>query len=346
MKINQFSGVALAILCIFLMFSCHKKEKIATPELTKEQKEEIRKVEVSIARYDEALSSLDLQQLSKGIEALYGQFPENLIAKDSWKNPQMMQGLKAYLQDPVIKELYKECGKQYQDMSDIQTALKNALQIYLSHFPNDSIPLFYTLIPGLDFTTPSVFGYGNDVFICLDMYLGSSYKYYAQANMPRYIAARCERKYIPTDVFSKCLCYRHLPEKTLVSLLDNMIEEGKKLYFTQTMFPDTPEQDVIGYNPEKWEWAKKYQGQVWQYFIEKQLLYAKDETVVRRMIDEAPFTRDFGNESPGRIGCFIGWQIIKSYMANNKDVTLEQLMLNPNSQEILNKSYYKPVFNK
>ncbi|MBR4135473.1 MAG: hypothetical protein IKU03_03565 [Bacteroidales bacterium] len=346
MKINRLSVFVIGFSCLFLFFSCHKKATIATPELTKEEKEEIRNVEISIQRYENALSALDLKQLPAGIEQLYGQFPENLISKDCWKNQQMMQGLKAYLQDPVIKELYKECGKQYQDMSDVEEALKNALQIYLTHFPKDSIPHFYTLIPGLDFSTPSVFGVDNDVFICLDMYLGSNYKYYAQANMPRYIAAHCERKYIATDVFSKCLCYKHLPDKTLITLLDNMIEEGKKLYFTQTMFPKTTEQDIIGYSSEKFDWAKKYQGQVWQYFVEKQLLYSKDETVVRRMIDETPFTRDFGNESPGRIGAFLGWQIVKSYMANNKEVTLLDLMQNSNAQEILNQSYYKPNFNK
>lgn len=346
MKINHLQTIVLCLSLLGLCFSCHKKETVPTPELTKEQKEEIRNVEVPILRYEKALDSLDLKNLPSEIEKLYGRFPENLIAKDSWKNPQMIQGLKGYLQDPVIKELFKDCRKEYQDMSDIQNALTDAFKIYLKHFPNDSIPRLFTLIPGLDFSTPSVFGYDNDIFICLDMYLGSNYKYYAQANMPRYIAARCERKYIPTDVFSKCICYRHLPEKTLLTLLDNMIDEGKKLYFTQIMFPDTKEEDIIGYSPEKFEWAKKYQGQVWQFFIEKQLLYSKEENVKRRMIDEAPFTRDFGNSSPGRIGTFIGWQIVKSYMANNKDVTLESLMQNTHAQEILNKSLYKPSFNK
>ncbi|MCR4964690.1 MAG: hypothetical protein K6A41_03445 [Bacteroidales bacterium] len=345
MKISKLIPWFLCACILVTLNGCRKKEQVVTPELTKEEKEEIRNVEVQIFRYEQALDSIDLKQLPAGIEKLYGKFPENLIAKDSWKNNQMMQGLKAYLSDPVIKELFKECGKQYADMSDIQSSLTDAFKIYLTHFPKDTIPTFYTLIPGLDFSTPSVFGYGNDVFICLDMYLGSKYKYYAQANMPKFVAARCERSFIPTDVFSKCMCYRYLPEKTPISLLDYMLFEGKKLYFTQIMFPKKKEQDIIGYSTAQMEWSNKYQGQVWQYFIEKQLLYSKDETVIRRMIDETPFTRDFGNESPGRLGAYIGWQIIKSYMSNNKDVTLQELMQNTESQQLLNKSLYKPKFN-
>ncbi|MBO4488747.1 MAG: hypothetical protein J5741_03695 [Bacteroidales bacterium] len=345
MKIRRLLTLALCVFLLPAFNGCRKKEQVATPELTKEQKEEIRNVEVPIYRYEQALDTLDKNRLSAEIEKLYGVFPENLIAKDSWKNPELMQGLKAYLNDPFIQDLFKECDKQYRDMSDIRESLRKALKIYLTHFPEDSVPDFYTLIPGLDLSTPSVFGYGNDIYICLDMYLGSNYKFYAQANMPRFITARCERRFIPTDVFSKSLCYRHLPDKTPVSLLDYMILEGKKLYFTQIMFPETKEQDIIGYNAEQFEWARKNQGLVWQYLIEKQLLYSKEESVARRMIDETPFTRDFGNASPGRLGIFIGWQIVRSYMAHNKDVTLQDLMQNTDSQQILNKSLYKPNFN-
>ena len=345
MKIRRLIVLSLCVCLLFSFVGCRKKEQVATPELTKEQKEEIRNVEVPIFRYEQALDTLDLRHLSAEIEKLYGKFPENLIAKDSWKNAELMQGLKAYLTDPFIIDLYKECGKQYQDMSDIRTALTEAFKIYLTHFPGDSIPSFYTLIPGLDFSTPSVFGFGNDIYICLDMYLGSNFKYYAQANMPRFIAARCERRFIPTDVFSKSICYRHLPDKTPVTLLDYMILEGKKLYFTQIIFPATKEQDIIGYSTEQFDWARKNQGRIWQYLIEKQLLYSKEESVIRRMVDETPFTRDFGNQSPGRLGIYVGWQIVKSYMSHNKDITLQDLMQNTDAQQILNKSLYKPNFN-
>lgn len=345
MKIRKLLALALCVCLLSSLNGCRKKEQVATPELTKEQKEEIKKVEISIFRYEQALDTLDPKHISTEIQKLYGQFPENLIAKDSWKNAEMMQGLKAYLSDPFIMELYKDCAKQYSDMSDIHAALTDAFKIYLTHFPDDSIPSFYTLIPGLDFSTPSVFGFGNDIYICLDMYLGSNYKYYAQANMPRFIATRCERRFIPTDVFTKSLCYRHLPDKTPVTLLDYIILEGKKLFFTQTMFPETKEQDIIGYNTEQLEWARKNQGLIWQYLIEKQLLYSKEESVIRRMVDETPFTRDFGNQSPGRLGIYVGWQIVKNYMSNNKEVTLKDLMQNTNAQEILNQSFYKPKFN-
>ena len=46
-------------------------------------------------------------------------------------------------------------------------------------------------------------------------------------------------------------------------------------------------------------------------------------------------------ESPGRLGYWVGFQIVNQYM-NNKSVSLQELMKNTNSQEILLKSKYNP----
>ena len=46
-------------------------------------------------------------------------------------------------------------------------------------------------------------------------------------------------------------------------------------------------------------------------------------------------------ESPGRLGYWVGYQIVNQYM-KNEGVSLLDLMKNTNSQEILLKSKYKP----
>ncbi len=333
----------LSVLLI-LCSACHKKEKVATPTLTKTQETKVKEVKVSIKRYEQALFELDANKLAEGMESLYGQYPDNLVSNGCWKNPQMIAALKGYLSDPTIRDLYKEVQKQYPNTDDLNRELTAAFKQYLKHFPDAVIPNVYTLIPGMDFSTPAVFGYEDNLFICLDMYLGKDCKYYALAGMPKFIAARCDRKYMATDCFSQGICYRHLPDKTPVSALDNMIEAGKKLFFTQTIFPEKAEKDIIKYSEDHYQWAKKHEAAVWQYLIEKNMLYSKDEDVIRRLIDETPFTRDFGNDSPGRMGCYMGWRIVQSYMQNHPETTLAELMANTKSQEILTNSGYKPKF--
>lgn len=339
--------IGIIVLLLLIGYAaCHRKEKVATPSMTTEQKAKVKNVEVDIFRYEQALFTLDRKHLAQGVEQLYGQVPEILIAKDSWKNPNYMEALQGYLADTVIKVLYRDTQKQYPNLNDLQSQLTAAFKVYLTHFPDDSVPNFITMISGIDIQKPNVWGYDNTVFINLDMYLGADYKNYSAAQIPKFISARFDRKYIATDCFTKVMAYKHLPDKTLVSSLDNMLYEGKKLFFTQIMFPNTPEMDILGYSPEKYEWAQKYEGQVWQYLMEKNMIYSKDEDVIRQLVDETPFTRVFGNQSPGRLGAYIGLQIIKSYVKQHPETSLRDLMLRTDSQKILSESYYKPVLKK
>ena len=82
---------------------------------------------------------------------------------------------------------------------------------------------------------------------------------------------------------------------------------------------------------------------MWRYFIEKKLLYDTDQKLIPRFINPAPFSKfylEIDNESPGRVGSWIGWQIVRSFMENN-EVSLEQL-LQMDAKEIFERSKYKP----
>jgi hypothetical protein len=340
----------LSILCIVLIIcmgctGCKKKNAsvdVAKPTLTAEQVKKAKNVEIKILRYEQDLFSMDKNNMAEGFKALYGKYPENIIANGAWENTEMIQSMKGYLNDPVIQEIYKDTQVQFADLSGLKSQLKSAMSIYLTHFPNDNVPDFCTLVSGINFEIPQVFGYDNTIFICLDMYLGKDYKHYGQAGMPKYIAARCDKKYMATDCFSKALVYRHLPDKTLVTLLDNMVDAGKKMFFTQTMFPNTPPEVILCYSKEQYQWAVEHESAIWHTLIEKNMVYNNSEDIIRRMIDETPFTRDFGNDSPGRLGVFIGFQIVQSYMKAHPETTLSELLKMTDSQKILKESGYKP----
>lgn len=297
---------------------------------------------IQIKRYEQDLFSLDTNSLAAGVERLSQKYPEYLIAKDVWKDHRMLAQLKAYITDPVILELYHDVMRIYPDFEDVQAELNRAMSYFLTYFPDQTIPSFYSIVPGLDSEMPTVYGYGDDIFINIDMYLGPSYKFYSQIGMPLFVSQRCDKKYLALDCFRKAMVYRVGSNKTLISLLDNIIYEGKRIYFTELMFPDREEADIIGYTDEKYQWAEANQGQVWRYIIEKNLLFSKQNEVVRQFVGDSPFTKPFNNESPGRMGVFIGWKIVQKYMESHPEVTLAQLMKEEDAQKILNQSGYKP----
>ena len=71
---------AIVIGCLMCQ-SCHKKEKVTTPKITKEQSKKIKNVNVSIIRYEQDLFNLNPNHLSDGVKQLYGKYPENLVSK-------------------------------------------------------------------------------------------------------------------------------------------------------------------------------------------------------------------------------------------------------------------------
>lgn len=345
MRRNNLCIICIILIICTMLVGCRKKNtpvEVTKPKLTAEQVETSKNVEINILRYEQDLFNIDQSNMSAAFASMYGKYPENIIAKGSWNNTEMLQSIRGFISDPVITEIYKDTQKQFSDLSEFKNAITPAMTLYLTHFPNERIPDFCTLVSGIDFQMPQVFGYENTIFICLDMYMGKDYKQYAQAGMPKYIAARCDKKYMATDCFSKALVYRHLPDKTLVTLLDNMVDAGKKMLFTQTMFPTTPAQDILGYSKEQYNWATSHESAVWHALIEKNKVYDNSEDVIRRMMDETPFTRDFGNDSPGRLGVFIGYQIVQSYMKSHPGTTLKDLMAMTDSQKFLKESGYKP----
>ena len=83
---------------------------------------------------------------------------------------------------------------------------------------------------------------------------------------------------------------------------------------------------------------------MWQYFVEKQLLFKTDPSLMQRFILPAPFSKfylEIDNQSPGRVGVWLGWQIIKSYMKRYPETDINAL-LNLPAETLFSKSNYKP----
>ncbi len=333
--------IAIVVVIVVVM---HNRTQNHTPKVNKTELSTIKKnIHIEIKRYEMDLFSLDVNNLAPGLEKLSKKYPSVFIPEGVWKNPQMIKQLQVFLQDPIIQDIYKNVMTVYPNLDDITSEIEESLSYYKYYFPNATIPEFYSLVPGIDFMSPSVYAIEDSLFINLDMYLGQKNKYYNNSGMPLFISERCDKKFIAIDCFKKALVYKHLPKQNPVSLLDNIVYEGKKLYFTELLFPDKPSEDIIGYKQEKFTWAENNQAEVWNYIIQKNLLFSTEEKNITNYVGEMPFTKPFSNKSPGRMGAYIGWQIIRYYVKSHPEVSLESLMQNTDSQDILNKSGFKPT---
>jgi hypothetical protein len=80
---------------------------------------------------------------------------------------------------------------------------------------------------------------------------------------------------------------------------------------------------------------------MWEYLLDKKHLFSSDFQLIKRYVDENPFTKDFGQHSPGRAVIWIGYRIVDRYVKNTGTTPL-QLMLENDMGKILRLSKYKP----
>ena len=340
MKIFQNKYI-IVVLIIISFCACHRKDKSKPQPKVDEVvvKQNIEQMHVHIHRYDVDLWNINRDSILQSLQNMQSEYA--FFLGDSIR-PEGVQQIKNYLNDPIIKKLYKEVQNVYADCNFLEQAFDSAFALLQYHFPNAVIPQIYTAITGLYYEMPIMF-YDTTLVIALDLYLGSNYKMYKQLGpaVPQYVYHRFSKEYILSDCFKE-MAFKYIEYNQATSVLDEMLIEGKRMMFASVMLPNVHDTLIYGVSRSKLQWAVDNEADIWSYIVNQDLLYSKNKSDVRTLIGEAPFTACFGNQSPGRIGAWIGWNICRAWVKNNPDKPIRELMQEKNSQKILKESKYKP----
>jgi len=295
--------------------------------------------EIKIHRYDNQLFQINITNLKPELERLKPEF--RFFLDTDLNDPGKLIEMTTYLENPRNLDFSKEVQKRFKDLHTLEKDLTEAFRHYKYYYPSARIPRVYSYISGGDYEDPVQFA-DSVLLIGIDNYLGKDYKAYVSDGLPAY---RVERM-TPGNIIPDCM--RVLAKVSRISamsgntLLDEMIGAGKQLYFIDAMIPGTDDRYKIGYTTPQAEWIKKNESHVWAAIIENRMLYSSDGQTIRTFMADGPFTAEFSKESPTLLGDWIGWQIVKKYMANEETVTLNQLMEETDAQKVLTLSKYKP----
>ena len=306
--------------CFFLQ--CKKNDAVEIVDVKKS-------VDLKIERFDKLYATATpktLPELKNQYPFLFPtQFPDSI-----WY---------AKINDPIFKELNVEVEKQFPDNSKFEEGLEMMVSRIKHYFPEEKTPRVITLVNEV-LIEKKVF-YTNDlILISLDTYLGKNHKFYEP--FAEYQKANLETNQKLHDLLTNFSLRKIMPsqDKTLIS---EMIYFGKLHYLKDLLLPETPNYQKIGYTEMQEKFCIENESQMWSYLVNEKLLYDNNIKNYQRFIEDGPFTKfylEIDKESPGRVGQWLGWQIVKSYMENN-DVTLDQL-LKTEPTVIFNKSGYKP----
>ncbi len=235
--------------------------------------------------------------------------------------------------------LNKEVQKKFNATESLQKNIEELVSRVKHYFPDEKTPRVITLTNDL-IIEKKAFYTKDFILIPLDLYLGKNHEFYD--GFENYQRANLEPEQILPEIVTNFAFRKIIPSQDK-SLLAEMIYFGKLHYLKDVLLPHVSDHSKIGYTQQHYKFCIENESMIWAYFLENNLLYDSNIRNTQKFIEESPYTkfgREIDKESPGRIGQWMGWQIVRSYMIEN-EIPIEELMKKEPS-EIFKNSGYKP----
>ena len=324
-RILYFGIRSFTFLVIFgLLFSCINSEKKIADEITAID------IDLKVSRFDREFAKakpLDFTALKRSYPYLFpAQYADSVwIAK---------------LKDTLQIELLSEVETVFSDFGDESEQLELLFKHIKHYFTEYEVPEVITVTSDVEYDYRVILT-DSLLLIGLDNYLGPEHRFYS--DIQNYIKAGLDKKYLVSDV-AAAFAKKVVPKPEDRSFLSKIIYYGKELYLKDRLMPLATDAQKINYSENQLAWAENNEEPIWRNFIEQEHFYSTDNELARRFLDPAPFSKfglELDNESPGRIGRYLGWQIVRAFMERN-EISLRQL-LNLPAEEIFKKSNYKPA---
>ncbi|MBS1753118.1 MAG: hypothetical protein R2765_00070 [Ferruginibacter sp.] len=328
------------ILCASLFWSCSNNG----PDVSNI------KVQLKTMRFEKGLFNLDTANFSQNLDKLIAAYPtfgENFLstilnADPHWSADSTASYVHGFIM--AYKPVYDSAAVVFKDFSKYEDEIIQAVKYVKYYFPNfKDRSKIITYIGPLD-------GYGDilsdDAFIIgLHHHLGKNFSLYksalVQETYPDYISNRFTPGYIVVNCMKNVMNDLYPEKMDDKPLVQQMVEKGKRLYVLSKLLPKTEEYMLIGYTKEQLKAVYEHEQAVWALFVQNNFLQTIDANIIKNYIGESPKTQELGEASPGNIGSFAGWQIVKKYMQKNPKTTLQQLM-DADDETIFANARYKP----
>jgi hypothetical protein len=328
------------VLSLVIIIACNNKSNIPNVSNVK--------VDIKLDRFEKSFFSIDTNKLASGLLKVRSQFPDfypdfmqNILGVSGSDNDTLTLSVtKKFLSS--YSSFAAELEKKFNNTNDLEKEIKYGFQFVKYYFSDYRIPGLITYIGPLD--APGVALTRNRVAIGLQQYAGKDFPGYqateVQQMYPLYISRRFDPKYIPANCIRAVIDDLFPDKSTGKPLIEQMIEKGKQWWLLDKLMPDTPDSLKTGYTQKQLDWCKESEGLIWNYFLTNENIEAIQPDIIQNYIGESPTTQGMPG-SPGNIGQWVGWQIVKKFTEKNPTLKPSEVMNTP-ARKILVEAKYKP----
>lgn len=303
-------------------------------------------VDMKLERFDRDLFEMDQDTMDVAIGALYRQYGDffdvfnvHVVSIGQASSRRYSSYLSMFINDPTNREVYEYTNNVYASYAEIEAELSDGFKHYLYHYPDSLPPRVVAYVSRFN---QGLFTVGNFVGVGLDQYLGSDCSYYQQMGTPNYLVQKKEPARVAVDVMYAWATQLYPYNDSLDNVLSRMIYHGQLAWFVGAMYPELGEQSNMGFTDDQMKWVRNNEEQMWTHLVEEKLLFSSDPMNIRKLVEDAPYTRFYTSESPGRAAVWQGMQIVKAFAERNPKLSVHQVMSQRNFQELLRLSRYNP----
>ncbi|MBK5723009.1 hypothetical protein JGH11_19250 [Dysgonomonas sp. Marseille-P4677] len=327
----------IVYLLIFIIISF-----VGCSSTTSPKNNEVHQGKVSIVRFDKDVYRYLQQPDAVNQSLLKEKYPLLLpafgrIAMDNSDPETFFASLKDYFSHPALMQIYKDALKTFEDVFVYEEELANANHLISVNLKGSKLPELAMHISGF---RENVIILNNLISISTDKYLGDNYPAYQDFFKP-YERQQMQPQFVVRDYLKAWLMSDIIrPETDDNNLLSAIVNEGKILYALSTLLPEKEANDIISYTLSQLNWCKQNEKTTWQSIVKQNYLFSTDNMIITRFINDGVNTIIISPESPGRLGSWVGWQIVKQY-AKKKDASLQEI-IDTNAQTILKEAKYNP----
>lgn len=301
-------------------------------------------VDISASNYhlesvqlDSILKHTPNEKLPSEIETLEKKYPEIIdyqfyycfktgLPKDSAFALNWLE----FTRNSYYKRLSKRIDEQFATkLPQSRKLIEDGFKRLQVHLPNSKLPESVIFMDS--YFASSVYCTEKEIGIGLERYLGAKtdvirelpgdvfYEWIKKAMEPQYLERDAVCGWVLTHICE--------PGKDFNNI-QAMIQWGKILYLTRAALPGQKEHTLLRYSEKEYDWALRNERNFWEYLVKQNILFVKSETDQAAFLQEAPFTARLPQKGPDRLGQFLGYRIVCSYM-EQYDITLQELIGKP-----------------
>jgi hypothetical protein len=233
---------------------------------------------------------------------------------------------------------------QFENLDWLENELRTPFRLLKYYFPSYQLPGKIVAYIG-PFDAPGIAITRYTLAIGLQLYAGKDFSFYTsvqgQELYPRYISRRFEKPYICVNSMN-ALAEDLFPDSSAgKSLIEQMIRKGKYWWLADRLLPETPDSLKTGFTGKQLAWCRANEGLIWNFILQNNDIFTVDPDLIKSYIGDAPNTDGMPEISPGNIGQWVGWQIVKKYLANHSSISPRELM-KTEAKKIFEEAKYKP----